>query len=96
MTQPPPPRTAADIRTWLLATLADRMRIDPQRFRADRPIDEQGVDSMQVVVLVGLLEEWLGVEIVENPLPAHPSVDALARFLADEIAAGKTVIRSGE
>ena len=32
------------------------------------------------------LEKWLGYRFRENPLEAHPTIEALAEFLAGEVA----------
>jgi acyl carrier protein len=68
----------------------------PARTAAEIRLDESlaglGLDSMQFVVLVGELEDWLGCRFTSNPLVAHPSINALSQFLARQISAGRTRI----
>jgi acyl carrier protein len=86
------PRTAAEIRAWLVEKLSQAARIDPSEVRADEPLVGMGLDSMRFVVLVGELEDWLGVRFADNPLFDHPTIDALSAFLADRLARGETLI----
>ncbi|MDQ3332433.1 MAG: acyl carrier protein [Planctomycetota bacterium] len=51
-----------------------------------------GLDSMQFVVLVGEMEQWLGCRFTDNPLIDYPTIDTLADFLANQLAQGKTLI----
>src|SRR5262245_18799337 len=88
-----PARTEGEIREWIVDRLRTKMRIDPAELRLDEPIASHGVDSMHIVALVGELEDWLGCRISGNPLQDYPSVNALARHLAEESAARATVKR---
>lgn len=92
MPDAPAPRTAPEIRTWLVEKLSQAARTDPSEVRTDEPLIAMGLDSMQFVVLVGELEDWLGVRFADNPLFDHPTIDALAAFLADRLARGETLI----
>ncbi|MBC8113577.1 MAG: acyl carrier protein [Candidatus Saccharimonas sp.] len=72
--------------------LSERLRIEPTAIRLDEPLVALGVDSMQFVVLVGELEDWLGCRFASNPLLDYPSVNALSQYLARQLQTGKTVI----
>jgi|SRR6516162_8755017 acyl carrier protein len=88
----PTRRTEEEIRQWLVSKLSGPLRIDRSDLDLDRPIVAHGVDSMQFVALVGELEDWLGCRFTDNPLIDYPSVNALSRFLAEQILLGKTQI----
>lgn len=85
-------RSADDVRRWLVDTLAERLQIDPDGIDRHASLVSLGVDSMQFVVLVGELEDWLGCRFIGNPLVQFPSIHELSEFIARELAAGKTVI----
>jgi acyl carrier protein len=85
-------RTAGEIRDWLVARLSAILRIEPAEVPTDEPLIESGLDSMQFVALVGELEEWLGCRFTGNPLTDHPTIDALAPWLAGRLAGGAKVI----
>ncbi len=91
----PPARTvptADEIRGWLVAKVSEAAHVPPQEVRTDAPLSESGLDSMRFVVLVGELEDRLGCRFADNPLFEHPTIDALAAFLADRLARGDTLI----
>ena len=72
--------------------LATRLKIPPSQIHLDEPLIAMGVDSMQVVVIVGELEEWTGCRFAGNPLIDYPSINLLAGFLASQLSKGKAVI----
>lgn len=88
----PQPRTADEIRDWIVAQVAQRLGVEPQAVNVDESLVAHGLDSMQFVVLVGELEDWLGCRFADNPLVRYPSASALSVFLARELGAGKTTI----
>jgi acyl carrier protein len=49
------------------------------------PLTRYGLDSVDLVSLATDLEKWLGFRFRENPLDAHPTIEALARFLAEQV-----------
>lgn len=89
---PPPTRTAAEIREWIIERLIHDVGLSPDEVDGDKPVVSFGVDSMQFVVLVGELESWLGVRFADNPLIDHPTVNALSNYLARQLAQGRAVI----
>jgi len=89
---PPPPRTAEEIRDWMVWKSSALHGVAPDEVRIDEPLVAAGLDSMQLVVLVGELEEWLGCRFTDNPLIDYPTIDALAPYLADQLAKGRTRI----
>jgi NAD(P)-dependent dehydrogenase (short-subunit alcohol dehydrogenase family)/acyl carrier protein len=58
---------------------------DAGQIRTDRPLMEQGLDSLMSVELRNLLSAGLGIPLPVGLLFNHPSVDDLARHLADLI-----------
>lgn len=86
------PRSAAEIRDWLLAKISARLNVTPDEVNLDEPLIDVGLDSMEFVAMVGELEHWLGCRFRDNPLIDYPSISALSEFLAGELAAGRTNI----
>jgi len=85
-------RTEEDIRQWMVERLSTRLSLEPGEIDVEQPLVALGVDSMQFVVLVGELEDWLGCRFASNPLVGYPSINALSHFLARELAKGQTLI----
>ena len=77
--------TAAEIQAWIVdrvSTLTDIPADEDVR----APFTRHGLDSVALVALATDLERWLGYRFRENPLDAHPTIEALSRFLAAEVA----------
>lgn len=91
-TELPRSRTEDEIRQWIVEKLASRLGVPTERIILDESLVAHGVDSMQFVVLVGELEDWLGCRFVGNPLVNYPSVNALSEYLARQLREGRTRI----
>ena len=76
-------RSAAEIQDWLVEQLANELQISSDRINIVQPILSYGIDSMQVVVIVARLEDWLGFRFSSNPLEDHPTIESLALFVAE-------------
>jgi acyl carrier protein len=92
MTDDRPVQTEAEIRDWIVERLVNQIGIDPEEIDLDRPVVGLGVDSMHFVVLVGELEQWLGVRFQENPLIDYPTINGLSGYLARQVQQGRTLI----
>ncbi len=91
-----PPPSAAEIRQWLVTRLSEIQKLEPAEIRLDQPLVGMGLDSMQFLVLVGELEQWLGCRFADNPLIGYPTINTLSEYLADQIARGNRVIRPAQ
>lgn len=78
-------RSAAEIERWLIEKIAARVQTEPERIAADEPIARLGVDSTEAVVLSGELQEWLGVKVPPTVAWDHPTIAAMAAFLAGKV-----------
>jgi acyl carrier protein len=77
-------RSAPEIRDWLVQRISGLTGLDPAELDVHEPLLRYGLDSVHLVVLAADLEEWLGVRFRENPLNDHPTIAALAQFLAEQ------------
>ncbi len=83
---------AAAIQQWIGDVLVRQMNISPEQIEPEKKLTAYGLDSLQLISLVGQLEEWLGCRFTSNPLALHSSIGALSRFIAARVAAGATEI----
>jgi acyl carrier protein len=83
-----------EIRSWLLDRIRDRIRVGRDSLDPDLPIAALGIESLQIVSLMAELEKWRRRPFVENPLIRHSSVNALARFLAEESRGDECAVNS--
>lgn len=88
----PTPPWATEIRDWLVNKLSEAQHDEPAEIPVDKPLVDMGLDSMQFVVLVGELEQWLGCRFTDNPLIEYPTIETLSVYLADQVARGQKLI----
>jgi acyl carrier protein len=77
-----------EIQDWIVARVSALTGVPAREIDVGRPLLRCGLDSVAVVALAADLETWLGYRFQENPLEAHPTIEALARFLAEQVADG--------
>jgi myxalamid-type polyketide synthase MxaE and MxaD len=80
--------TAVQIEDWLVARVANLTGLGPEEIDVQEPLLRYGLDSVAVVTLATDLEAWLGYRFRSNPLADHPTIAALASFLAGQVAGG--------
>ncbi|MCU4120424.1 acyl carrier protein [Variovorax sp. N23] len=66
---------------WIVAYLADCLKIEPSRIEAHVVLSEYGLDSMQAVMMSGDISELTGREVPPNILYEYPTVDQLAAYM---------------
>ncbi len=76
-------RLVAEIQQWMISQLAEELQINRDKMKVDQPILSCGIDSMQVVIFVAKLEDWLGIRFSNNPLEEHSTIEALSHYVAD-------------
>ena len=74
---------AASVEVWLVAWLARTLGVDAADIDPTRPHAELGLDSLQLLPVVGDLEQRLGRRIEPATLYDHDCLRDLARHLAD-------------
>jgi juvenile hormone diol kinase len=75
-------RREAELRAWLAATVAARLRCSPDAIGLDEPFHRYGIDSLERVNIAYELEVWLGYPIDEETLAEVPTINELARRIA--------------
>jgi acyl carrier protein len=78
----PTSRSAEEIRQWMVVRLSRLLGVQPNEIDANAPIAYHGLDSVQMVLLVTDLEQWLGVKFQTNPLTEQSTISSLAEHLA--------------
>lgn len=77
--------SAKEIQAWIVDRISALADIAPEQVDVRAPWTRHGLDSVATVSLAVDLEKWLGYRFRENPLEAHPTIETLAEFLADEV-----------
>ena len=58
---------------------------DPTRIDIDRPLQEQGFDSLMAVDLRNLITKTFCVELPVSLLFDYPTIEKIGRFILDEV-----------
>lgn len=75
--------TAEGIQAWMAAKIADALQVKPGSVDVHLPFTSYGLDSIVVFTLTGDLAEWLGCDLPATLLWEYPTIEALARHLAE-------------
>lgn len=78
----------SEIRDWLIATVAERMRLSRNEIQADEPMHRYGIDSLERVNIAYQLERWIGFEVDESMLAHLETIDEVAAHLVTIRSAG--------
>ena len=73
------------IHDWLISYLADLLDMEPDEIGTTTPFSRYGLDSSSTVILTGDLMEWLGCQIEPDTVYQYPTIQSLARFLAETL-----------
>ena len=73
---------AEAIQEWIVTRVSELTGIPPDEVDVEAPIERAGLDSIQMLVMTGDLENWLGFRFRDDPLDEFPTIAALARFVA--------------
>ncbi|MFO0728212.1 MAG: acyl carrier protein [Myxococcota bacterium] len=76
----------AEIRQWLIDYLCDLLALRPEEIDVSDPVSAYGLDSSGALGIVGDLEQWLGFKLEDTLVYNYPTVEALARKLAEKAA----------
>src|SRR5204862_1965636 len=77
-------RSAEEIERWLAEELSAKLKILPSDFDVRQPFTSYGLDSVQMVSLIGDLEEYLGRTLQPTLAWDYPTTETLANYLATD------------
>jgi acyl carrier protein len=79
-------QSAQEIQDWIVTRISSLTGMAPAEVEVQAPLTRHGLDSVTLIALTADLEKWLGYRFRENPLDAHPTIESLAQFLAEQAA----------
>jgi acyl carrier protein len=83
---------SGELRTWMIEYIAEVLKIDDAALATSATFDSLGLDSVEAVVMTGVMEEHFGVDIDPALLFESPSIDA---FVAAHAGKHDAVQRAG-
>ena len=75
--------TAEDIEEWLSSYLSNLLGIDPEKIGSRISFARYGLDSSGSIALTSELGDWLGRDLDPTINYAYPTIEALAKHLAE-------------
>jgi acyl carrier protein len=85
--EPDSRRTAAAIQDWLAAQIADLLELQTSELDVTKPFTYYGLSSAEAAILSVDLETWLGLPVPPTLAWDYPTIQAAARYLADQALA---------
>jgi acyl carrier protein len=73
------PCDEAKLRAWLINYITSVLNLPGEGVPTDQTFDSYGFDSIEAVVMAGVMEEEFGVQVDPIQLFEHPSIDAFAK-----------------
>ena len=70
------------IEDWLTQAVAELLQCDPDSVDVERPFQDHGLGSRDLVSLTGDLSKWLNIELEPTLLFEHTCISKLASHLA--------------
>jgi acyl carrier protein len=80
------PYDEATLRTWLINYIVMVMNMPGDNVPTDQTFESYGFDSVEIVVMAGVLEEEFGVQVDPVQLFEHSSIDAFAKHFTTATA----------
>ncbi len=75
---------AASIKKWLVEKFAYKLECKPEEIDKDMLFVDFGLDSTEVLLLAGELEDWIDIELPPTAMWYHPSIAKLSVFIEEE------------
>ncbi len=85
--------SAAVIQAWLVSKLSERLGIESHEIDVREPFSSYGLGSTEAVGLSGELAEWLGRKLSPALAYEYPTIETLARHLAESPEASEPTPR---
>lgn len=75
------------VKNWLLEKFAYKLDSSKQEIDPNMLFVDFGLDSTEVLLLAGELEDWIDLELPPTAMWYHPTINKLAQFIEEEYEA---------
>ena len=72
-----------EIQAWLIKNVAAMVEIEPQHISVEEQLENYGMDSLQATHLSNDLQSWLGRQLSPTIVWDYPTIESLAKHLAN-------------
>ena len=90
MSESPIHHSPETLRPWLAARVAAYVQRPVHEIQTHIPLAEYGLSSVYALTLTGDIEDHLGLVVDPTVMWDHPTIDALAELLLQELGHGLT------
>jgi phthiocerol/phenolphthiocerol synthesis type-I polyketide synthase D len=84
-----------EIQDWLVRRTAAKLRVMPEAIDVDSPIDDLGLDSLEIIGLTGEIEQVLHVQVEATVLWDYPTLADLTTHLLSLSEAASAAEKKG-
>ncbi len=85
-----PARSKDSITAWLVEWIAKELGLPATEIETDKSLLNYSLSSVTAMMLVGDLEEWLGLTLPPTLVWDYPSIDSIADYLIEQLSASAT------
>lgn len=78
-------KNTQNIRTWLIAHVAEAARMDIYDIDPREPFATFGLGSVDAIALTGELEQWLDLRLPETIIWDYPTIEILTQYLTEQL-----------
>jgi acyl carrier protein len=79
------------LRAWLISYITSVLNLPSDKVPTDQTFVSYGFDSVEVVVMAGVMEEEFGVQVEPTQLFENPSIDGFAKaYAAQSVCAAES------
>jgi acyl carrier protein len=87
-----PSPSKGSIETWLARWIADSLGVPVEEIGTTNSLLDFSLSSVNATMLVGDLEDWLGLTLPPTLVWDYASIDALADYLVGQLQAGSATL----
>jgi acyl carrier protein len=90
-THVPPTPTRQSITAWLIQWTSEALTVPADEIDPTKSLLDYSLSSVTATMLVGDLEDWLGLTLPPTLVWDYPSIDVLVDYLVGQVEAAATV-----
>jgi acyl carrier protein len=90
-----PAPTRGSIEAWLIRWIAKELGLPPETIETSKSLLDYSLSSVTAMMLVGDLEEWLGLILPPTLVWDYPSIAAIADYLMEQVGSRSADVLAG-
>jgi acyl carrier protein len=87
-----PAPSRGSIEEWLICWIAKELGMPPEGIETSKSLLDYSLSSVTAMMLVGDLEEWLGLTLPPTLVWDYPSIAAIADYLTEQVGSSPAAV----